>query len=221
MAQFESSRAFALIAIARFRPSRGSTNLPAALGREAEIAPLTDAAMNGLMPIEEFTPGGLRFYAQTGNRSTGSGSAISRHKSKARARAVAALQAVWPQSVCREWWLERACRGSCRRTWHRIGAMSGRSMSISTNAVIYREFERNSPLTRSDGKARVAAGSLAAESRGPSCWSETAEPMWRHGAAGHSLSASAALCGVRPWSRGADLFVEGPSLLDVAARILA
>ncbi len=187
-------------------------------GREADIAPLTAAAMNGLIAIEEIYARRLEILRPNRESLDWLGQRYIETQVEGARAAVAALQ----QSGRKVFVVSGGLRGPVAALAAELGIASDYVRAVDVyldERGDYREFERDSPLTRSDGKARVAA-ELAAEF-GPVVLvgDGVTDVTARNGGAfvvgfGGVVRREAVV-------KGADLFVEGPSLLDVAERILA
>lgn len=196
----------------------GIDELATRAGREADIAPLTTAAMDGLIPIEDIYARRLEILRPDRAALDWLGQRYIETQVEGARAAVAALQ------------------HAGRKVFVVSGGLRGPVVALATTLGIdshdvwavdvyvdergdYRGFEQESPLTRSDGKARVVADLAAKYGPVALVGDGVTDVAAQNGGAyvvgfGGVVRREAVV-------KGADLFVEGPSLLDVAARILA
>jgi phosphoserine phosphatase len=196
----------------------GIDELAKRAGREADIAPLTTAAMDGQMPIEDI-------YARR-------------------------LELLRPDRAALDWLSQRyvetqvegaraavvALQQAGRKVFVVSGGLRGPVVALASALGIgpeyvravdvyldergnYLGFEQDSPLTRSDGKARVAAD-LAAEF-GPVVLVGDGVTDVAARSGGAFVVGFGGIVRREAVVKGADIFVDGPSLLDVATRLLA
>jgi phosphoserine phosphatase len=196
----------------------GIDELAARAGREAEIAPLTTAAMDGLLPIEDIYARRLEILRPDRAALDWLGQRYIETQVEGARAAVTTLQKAGREVFVVSGGLKQpivtlaAELGIAPECVYAVGVILDENGS-------YQGFDHTSPLTRSDGKARVAA-ELAAKYGPVALVGEgVTDVAARSGGAfvvgfGGVVRRDAVVA-------GADIFVEGPSLLDVSKLILS
>ena len=218
MAQFKMFPCICFDCDSTLSSIEGIDELAKRAGREDEIAPLTTAAMDGLIPIESVYArrleilrpdrAGLDWLSQR---------YIETQVDGARA-AVAALQ----EADRKVFVVSGGLKGP-------VVALAG-ALGIAPKYVHavevyldenggYQGFDHASPLTRSDGKARVAA-ELAVQ-YGPVALVGDGVTDVAAQSGGAFIVGFGGVVRREAVVKSADAFIEGPSLLDVSALILS
>ena len=218
MAQFKMFPCICFDCDSTLSAIEGIDELAKRAGREAEIAPLTTAAMDGLMPIEDIYARRLEILRPDREVLRWLGQRYIETQVEGARAAVAALQKAG------------------RKVFIVSGGLKGPVVALATTLGIasddvravdvycdergaYRGFEQDSPLTRSDGKARVAAD--LASRHGPVVLVGDGVTDVAAQSGGAFVVGFGGVVRREAVVKGADIFVEGPSLLEVATRLLA
>ena len=218
MAQFKTFSCICFDCDSTLSTIEGIDELAKRARREAEIAPLTTAAMNGLMPIEDIYARRLEVLRPDREALYWLGQRYIETQVEGARAAVAALQ----QAGRKVFVVSGGLKGPVVALAGALGIEPGFVRAVDVyldDRGDYRGFEQDSPLTRSDGKAHVAAdlaaryGPVALVGDGVTDVAARSSGAFVVGFGGVVRREAVVL--------GADLFVEGPSLLDVSARFLA
>ncbi len=196
----------------------GIDELAKRAGREAEIAPLTTAAMDGLIPIEDIYARRLEILRPDRDALRWLGQRYIETQVEGAREAVAALQQAGRKVL--------VVSGGLKSPVVALAAALGIAPECVHAVEVYldekggyRGFDHASPLTRSDGKARVAAD-LAAEF-GPVALVGDGMTDVSARSGGAFVVGFGGVVRREAVVEGADTFIKGPSLLDVSALILS
>lgn len=195
----------------------GIDELAKRAGREADIAPLTTAAMDGLIPIEEIYARRLEILRPDRTALVWLGQRYIETQVEGARAAVAALQ----QAGRKVFVVSGGLKSPVVALAARLGIASDYVRAVDVyldERGDYRGFENESPLTRSDGKARIAA-ELAAE-YGPVALVGDGVTDVAAQSGGAFVVGFGGVVRREAVVKGANAFIEGPSLLDVSALIL-
>ncbi len=218
MAQFKTYPCICFDCDSTLSTIEGIDELAKRAGREADIAPLTNAAMDGLIPIEEVYARRLELLRPDREALRWLGQRYIDTQVEGALEAVAALQRAGRKVFI--------VSGGLKSPVVALGGTLGiapenvRAVDVYLDGRgRYRDFERESHLTRSDGKARIAA-ELASQF-GPVALIGDGVTDVAARSGGAFVVGFGGVVRREAVVKGADLFVEGPSLLEIAARLLA
>lgn len=218
MAQFKMFPCICFDCDSTLSAIEGIDELAVRAGREAEIEPLTTAAMNGLLPIEDIYAQRLEILRPDLEALRWLGQRYIDTQVEGARAAVSALQ----QAGRKVFIVSGGLKSPVVALAAELGISTANVRAVDVyldERGRYRDFERASPLTRSDGKARIAAD-LAAEF-GPVALIGDGVTDVAARSGGAFVVGFGGVVRREAVVQGADLFVEGPSLLDVAERLLA
>ncbi len=218
MAQFKMFPCICFDCDSTLSAIEGIDELAVRAGREAEVEPLTTAAMNGLLPIEDIYARRLEILRPDREALRWLGQRYIETQVEGARAAVAALQ----QAGRKVFIVSGGLKSPVVALAAELGIAPANVRAVDVyldERGRYRDFERGSPLTRSDGKARIAA-ELAAKF-GPVALVGDGVTDVAARSGGAFVVGFGGVVRREAVVNGADLFVEGPSLSDVAARLLA
>lgn len=218
MAQFKMFPCICFDCDSTLSTIEGIDELAKRAGREADIAPLTTAAMDGLIPIEDIYARRLEILRPDRAALDWLGQRYIETQVEGARAAVAALQQAGRKVF--------VVSGGLKVPVLALAAALGIGPEYVHAVEVYLDehggyqgFDHASPLTRSDGKARIAAD-IAAEFGAVVLVGDGVTDVAAQ-SGGAFVVGFGGVVRREAVVKSADAFVEGPSLLDVSALILS
>lgn len=216
--KFESVRCVCFDCDSTLSSIEGIDELAKRAGREAEIAPLTTAAMEGTIAIEDVYARRLEILRPSRSDLDWLGRRYVETEVDGAREAIASLRAAGIAIYV----VSGGLKGPVVQLSEALGVAAGSVRAVDVYAGSdgrYEGFESSSPLTRSNGKAEIVRELSASHGKVALVGDGITDVAARAGGAyvigfGGVVRREAVV-------KGADIFIDGPSLIDVARLLLA
>lgn len=218
MAQIDSFSCICFDCDSTLSTLEGIDELASRAGRAADIAPLTTAAMNGTMRIEDVYAKRLEILRPDRDALAWLGQRYVATQVQGAREAIAAFQ----KRGLVVYVVSGGLKGPVTALAVALGIAPQFVRAVDVyldGGGAYKGFEETSPLTRSDGKAYIAAGLIARHGRVVLVGDGITDVAARQ--AGAFVVGFGGVVRRTAVVNAADIFVEGPSLLAVADALSA